>query len=104
MTIKTRWPKKMPVREYRQLHYTDGGRCQGALVNDIKRGDLPGVKDGRKWYIYVLPDGSPAHGYSENAPTSMHETKHQESVTLTGNALADSILAKVAANNGLRVS
>lgn len=102
MTIRTRWPKKMTVRRYRELNYADDGRSQNTVVNDIKQGKLPGVKEGRKWYVYVLPDGSPAYGYSESKP--VEPTTAEEAVTLTGNPLADSILAKIAANNGLRVA
>lgn len=101
--MKTRWPKKMPVSEYRRLHYTDGGRCQNALVNDIKKGDLPGVQIGRKWYIYVLPDSSPAYGYSEGSQPRQPQPK-TEAVNLSGNKLADRIIATLAANNGLRVN
>lgn len=99
---KTRWPKKMPITNYIQLHYTEGGRCRTAIINDIKRKDLPGLKEGGKWFIYVLPDGSPAYGYSEEKPKQ--PAPERETVALSGNTIADSILAKLAANNGLGVT
>lgn len=99
--MTTRWPKKMPVSEFRKLHYTENGRCQNAVINDIRQGRLPGIKEGSRWYIYVLPDNSPAYGYNEHQP--QQEPAPGESVELTGNHLADSILARIAANSGLAV-
>lgn len=99
--MKTRWPKKQPLSDYIKLTYTEGGRCRSAVINGIKRGDLPGIKDGGKWFVYVLPDGSPAYGYSEN---QQQRDGTGERVSLTGNPIADAILAKTAANNGFKVA
>lgn len=100
--MKPKWPKRQSVTNYIAANYADGDRSRDAVINDIKAGRLPGVMVGRKWYIYVLPDGEPAYGYSENTPADTPAS--EEAVDLTGNALADSILARLAANAGTRVS
>jgi hypothetical protein len=100
--MKPKWPKRQSVSNYIAANYADGDRSRDAVINDIKAGRLPGVKFGRKWYIYVLPDGEPAYGYSEGIEAGQPAT--EEAVDLTGNAIADSILARLAANNGMRVS
>lgn len=99
--MKPKWPKRQSITNYIAANYADGDRSRDAVINDIKCGRLPGERVGRKWYIYVLPDGSPAYGYSENMPAE--NQSQDEAVDLTGNALADSILARLAANNGMRV-
>jgi len=100
MTIRSKWPKKTPVRDYIAIEYTDGAKSSATVIRQIQNGDLPGVKDGGRWFVYVLPDGSPAYGYNENQP----DRQEEETVKLTGNALADAILAKQAANNGFKVA
>ena len=99
--MKPKWPKRQSVTNYIAANYADGDRSRDAVICDIKARRLPGVKEGRMWYIYVLPDGSPAYGYSESTLEVSEATS--EEVVLTGNALADSILARLAANAGLRV-
>lgn len=101
--MKPKWPKKQCLRDFIQSHYTDGSRSRDAIINDIKQGRLPGVKEGRKWFIYVLPDGEPAYGYSEEGKPDA-STSSDEAVQLTGNPVADSILARLAANSGIKVS
>lgn len=101
--MKPKWPKKQCLRDFIQCHYTDGSRGRDAVINDIKKGLLPGVKEGRKWFIYVLPDGEPAYGYSEEGRPGA-AVSAGEAVPLTGNPVADSILARLAANNGIKVS
>lgn len=100
--MKPKWPKKQCLRDFVALNYTDGSRSRDSIINDIKQGRLPGIKDGGKWFIYVLPDGEPAYGYTENRPGT--ESASTDAIELTGNSVADSILARLAANAGTRVS
>lgn len=98
---RSKWPKKQPVAEYILRNYTEGGVSNASVVRQIKKGTVPGIKFGGRWYVYVLPDGSPAWGYSENQPAAPQAEK---SVKLTGNPVADAILAKTAANTGMKVA
>lgn len=96
-----RWPKKVSVTDYMDIAYAEGGRCRNAVVNDIKRGDLPGIKVGGKWYVYMQANGEPAWGYKEGMPTSPRVTV---TAPRTGNALADAILSKTLQKHGINAA
>lgn len=79
------WPKKLSAGKYTKRWHVD--RCKQSIINDIKAGKLPGAQDvGGAWFVWVNSDLSPAWGYQgpENAP---------QSGSVTGNALADKVLA-----------
>lgn len=101
--MKSKWPKKMKVSEYIALHYAGNTKSRTSIISEIKNGSLPGIKDGGIWVVYVLPDGAPAYGYSEERP-AMPAAPKEDAIKLTGNAMADKILAKTAANCGMRVA
>lgn len=80
------WPKKLSAGNFAKRWYVD--RTKQSIINDIKAGKLPGVQDVTgHWFVWVNSDQSPAYGYEgpENAPPSG---------SVTGNALADSIIAQ----------
>jgi len=101
--MKTKWPKKQSITDYIRHNYTDGGRSRTAILSDLKQGKLPGIKDGGKWYIYVLVDGSPAYGYSETRSdyAELASLGRTGSIKLTGNRTADAILARATAGTSL---
>lgn len=102
--MKTKWPKKVPIAQYIQCHFPDGGRGRHTIINDIRRNDLPGEKIGGRWYVYLLPDNTPAYGYSSQACKGNSAAQVTDTICLTGNSKADAILANIAIDNGLRVS
>ncbi len=78
--MKSHWPKKMPASNYAKRWYTS--RTKESVINDIKRGNLPGVQEANgQWFVWVNADDTAAHGY--NAPAEV-KTK--------GASLANSIL------------
>lgn len=94
---KPKWPRKQRLTEYAKNNFTDPVAEHQRLRRQCKSGELPSVKDGGTWFVWVLPDGAPAYGYSE-------EVEQPKAVKLerikTGNAIADSILMKVAIEKG----
>lgn len=97
---RTKWPKKMSVSKYRKLHYADNDRCQTTLINDIKRGALPGIKEGGRWYVWVLPNNDAAYGYE---PLNTAAADIDLKIERTGNQIADGILNRVASENGFNI-
>ncbi|PTY38575.1 hypothetical protein BGP77_11550 [Saccharospirillum sp. MSK14-1] len=44
----------MSIREFIELRYTPGSAPQIRTVQDrIKRGEIPGVKDGKNWMVNI---------------------------------------------------
>lgn len=81
--MTSHWPKKMPANNYAKRWYTS--RTKESVINDIKRGNLPGVQEASgQWFVWVNADDTAAHGY--NAPIEI-KTK--------GAALANNILANL---------
>ena len=77
------WPKKMPASNYAKRWYTS--RTKESVINDIKRGNLPGVQEpSKQWFVWVNADDTAAYGY--NPPAEVNTTK--------GAALANEILEK----------
>lgn len=75
------WPKKMPASEYAKRWYTS--RTKESVINDIKRGNLPGIQEpSGQWFVWVNADQTAAHDY--NAPIAIKSK---------GAALADQILS-----------
>lgn len=57
------WPKKMPTSEYAKRWYTS--RTKESVINDIKRGLLPGVQEANsQWFVWVNADQTAARDYS----------------------------------------
>ncbi len=51
---------KMRISEYVERNYAQGSRPSLMTVKRrIKRGELPGVKEGGRWYVLVNEDGTP---------------------------------------------
>ena len=90
--IKPRWPRKQRIRDYAKQHFTDPEKELPRLRRQLKAGELPGILEGKLWFVWILPDGQPAYGYSEDAPVKP-EVKRVEQIS-TGNAIADAILFK----------
>jgi len=77
------WPKKMPASNYAKRWYTS--RTKESVINDIKRGNLPGVQEpSGQWFVWVNADDTAAYGY--NPPAEVSTTK--------GAVLANEILEK----------
>jgi hypothetical protein len=97
MTIKPKWPRKQRLTDYAKNNFTDPDGERQRLRRQCFSGDLPAVKEGGTWFVWVLPDGAPAYGYSE-------ELEQPKSVVIekirTGNAIADAVLMKKALEQG----
>ncbi len=77
------WPKKMPAADYAKRWYTS--RTKESVINDIKRGNLPGIQEPNKqWFVWVNADDTPAYNYQPIAQIQKSE----------GQSLAEQILAK----------
>lgn len=64
------WPKKMPAGEYAKRWYTK--RTKESVINDIKRGNLPGTQEvSGQWFVWVNADQTAAHGYRAPASQSI---------------------------------
>ena len=51
---------KMRISEYVERNYTQDSRPSLMTVKRrIKNGELPGVKEGGRWYVIVNDDGTP---------------------------------------------
>lgn len=62
----SQWPKKMPAGDYAKRWYTS--RTKDSVINDIKRGNLPGVQEpSGQWFVWVNADETAAHNYSAPA-------------------------------------
>ncbi len=60
--IKDRTMKLMTVDEYLATHYTPNSRpSRRSLIQQVKRGDMPGKKFGKYYYIDVDPNSSLFH-------------------------------------------
>jgi hypothetical protein len=80
--MKSHWPKKMPAGKYAKRWYTS--RTKETIINDIKRGNLPGVQEPNgQWFVWVNADDTAAFGY--NPPVE---------IKTAASELADGILAK----------
>lgn len=89
MNPKQMWPKKMGATQYAKRWYTD--RCAKSVINDIKRGLLPGGQEENKsWFVWVHADFTPAHEYQAPETSSPAGSR-------TGNTLADKVLARLSA-------
>lgn len=91
--IKPKWPRKQRLRDYAKQHFMDPEKELSRLRKQLKSGELPGVLEGKLWFLWILPDGQPAYGYSEDTPAKPKE-KRVEQVAKTGNPIADAILLK----------
>lgn len=76
------WPKKLSAADYLKRWYVK--RCKQSVINDIKKGNLPGGQEpSGLWFVWVHSDMSPAHGY---------QGPQEPCKQGTGNTLADKIL------------
>jgi len=83
------WPKKMGATQYAKRWYTD--RCAKSVINDVKRGLLPGGQEENKsWFVWVHADYTPAHEYQGPEKIMIPGAR-------TGNALADKVLSRLPA-------
>lgn len=97
--MKSNWPKKQRLADYAKHNFTDPDSEKARLVKACRAGDLPAVKEGKLWYVWVLPDNTPAYGYSQSgSKTKRAEVKINE--INTGNALADAVLLRKALKEG----
>jgi hypothetical protein len=99
--IKPKWPRKQRLAEFAKNHFIEPERELSRLRRQLKLGDLPGELEGKIWFVWVLPDGQPAYGYSEHTPERPKEIRVEK--TNTGNAIADAILLKHEINQGIRL-
>lgn len=96
--IKPKWPRKQRLADYAKNHFTDPDRELSRLRRQLNTGELPGELEGKLWFVWILPDGQPAHGYSESHPEKPKE-KRIEQIN-TGNAIADAVLLKYEIKQG----
>ncbi len=63
--MKNLWPKKVSASMYRDTWYVD--LSVKTIHNWIKTGDLPGIKDNGKWFVWVNEDMTPANDAFQDA-------------------------------------
>lgn len=90
--IKPKWPRKQRLGEFAANNFMNPTRELPRLRRQLKKGELPGELEGSLWFVWILPDGSPAYGYSETTPEKPKERRIEP--VNTGNPLADAILLK----------
>ncbi len=100
MNQKPKWPRKQRLSEYAKNNFVDPKAERANLCRQCRQGELPATKEGNIWFIWVLPDGSAAYGYSEDKPVQQ-QTKIDR--PKTGNALADAILSNYVMDKGIEL-
>ncbi|KXZ66756.1 MAG: hypothetical protein E7D55_02320 [Acinetobacter junii] len=67
----------------------DSRPCRATLVSHIQRGWLSGIKIGTHWFVQCTSWGEPIFYSSDTPKIDLH------SPPITGNAIADRILAEI---------
>ncbi|WP_137169364.1 hypothetical protein [Marinomonas sp. FW-1] len=98
--IKPKWPRKQRLSEYAKNNFVDPKAERANLCRQCRLGELPAVKEGNIWFIWVLPDGSAAYGYSEDKPVQQQAKIDRPK---TGNAIADAILSNYVMDKGIEL-
>lgn len=80
------WPKKMSAVQYRDRWYTD--RTVKTVCNHIKKGMLPGIKDGGTWCVWVNIDDTPAYNYSAPPPPGVEPVVSSRAKELAQNIIS----------------
>ncbi|MBJ7555431.1 hypothetical protein [Marinomonas spartinae] len=96
--IKPKWPRKQRLAEFAKNNFTDPERELPRLRRQLKKGELPGELEGKLWFVWILPDGQPAYGYSESTPEKP-KSKCIDQLK-TGNPIADAVLLKYELKQG----
>lgn len=99
---KTQWPKKQRITDYLEIFMNPEQERQ-RIVRKLHNKELPGVKDGKMWFVWVLPDGSPAYGYDANEPQQKEKKIKIEDIANTGNAIADAVLLRMSIEKGVEI-
>lgn len=86
-------PVLTKVSTYIKARYGKGGACRNTIKRMIKDGELPGKKEGTRWYVWTWPDLTPAYGFAEEGEQPKPQ-QEQQPITSTGNSVADAILKK----------
>ncbi len=96
--IKPKWPRKQRLSEFAKNNFIEPERELSRLRRQLKLGDLPGELEGNLWFVWILPDGQPAYGYSEHTPEKPKERRIDQ--LKTGNPIADAVLLKYEITQG----
>ncbi len=79
--------KRISITTYLNEHFGPGDRSRPTVINDIRKGRLPGELLGGKWYVFVDDDNIPIN-------STTHYTVSTAAPILTGNKIADAILSR----------
>lgn len=99
---KPQWPKKQRVTDYLEV-FMDPEKERQRVVRQLRAGDLPGIKEGSTWFVWVLPDGSPAYGYEYSQPPIKKQQIKIADIANTGNAIADAVLLRESIEKGVEI-
>lgn len=99
---KPQWPKKQRVIDYLEV-FMDPDKERQRVVRQLRAGELPGIKEGSTWFVWVLPDGSPAWGYQSNQPVEKKQQIKIGDIANTGNPIADAVLLKMSIEKGVEI-
>ena len=99
---KPQWPKKQRVSDYLAV-FMDPEKERKRVLRLLRTGVLPGIKEFGTWFIWVLPDGTPAYGHKTIEPEIKQKKAKLEDIANTGNPIADAVLLRMSIEKGVEI-